>query len=295
VDTSLRVQGVDSIPELPGGGPFMRRVSEGYFETTGIEILRGRSFLEAADAPEAVVSETMAQTLWPGGDAVGKCLWLYRTTDCTRIVGVAEDAAQERLSSEPFMAYYVRQEEAGMLDAIYVRAEGDVAAAREAVSLALRMYSPAVRGARVETLRDWLDFLDPTARSWRVGAVLLSLFGVLAMGLVGIGLYAVLAFDVAQRTREIGIRSALGAGVGRLVGGVLLFGGRLTGVGILLGLMVSYLVAPYAGDLLFRVSPRDPGVLSGVALLLTLVTLAGALVPGVRAARADPTVSLRAD
>ena len=115
------------------------------------------------------------------------------------------------------------------------------------------------------------------------------------MSLAAIGLYAVLAFDVSQHGRELAIRSALGAAKSRLLGGVLLRGGQLTGFGLVFGLGVSYIGAPYARELLFEVSPRDPGVLTGVALLLVAMTVMGSLLPGVRATRVNPTVALKSE
>ncbi len=160
------------------------------------------------------------------------------------------------------------------------------------MSLVLRSFSPQIRNARVQTLE---ELLDPQVRNWRIGAVLFSLFGLLAMSLAAIGLYAVLAFDVSQRRRELAIRSALGAGKGRLLRGVLLRGGQLTWFGLVLGLGVAYIGAPYARELLFEVSPRDPGVLAGVTLLLVAMTVMGSLLPGVGATRVNPTVALKSE
>lgn len=102
--------------------------------------------------------------------------------------------------------------------------------------------------------------LDPGARAWTLGATMFTVFGLLALLLAAIGLYGVLAFDVAQRTRELGIRGALGAGQGRLLRSVLCEGARFSVLGIVLGLSVVYVAAPYAQELLFEVSARDPGV-----------------------------------
>jgi predicted permease len=290
----LEVPGLDSIPSLPGGGPYWRNVTAGYFETAGVAILRGRPIEESEFDRVAVVSETMASTLWPGRDGLGECLLLNREQDCTTVVGVAEDAARDGFQDAPFMAFYtpVPEDDGSLLAALYVRTEGDAEAALGDVSLLLRSFSPQVRNARVQTVE---ELLDPQVRQWRIGAVLFSLFGLLAMCLAAIGLYAVLAFDVARRRRELGIRAALGAGTGRLLGGVFVRGGQLTLFGVVLGLGVAYLIAPYARDLLFEVSPRDPGVLTGVALLLVVVTLVGSLLPGVRATRVNPTVSLKSE
>lgn len=122
-----------------------------------------------------------------------------------------------------------------------------------------------------------------------------SIFGGLALVLAAIGLYAVLAFDVAQRTRELGVRSALGATRERLLSSVLAQGARLGGFGLVLGLGVAWVVTPRVAELLFEVSPRDPLVLIGVALALTGVSFAASLVPGLRATHIQPTEALAAE
>lgn len=290
----IEVPGLDSIPTLPGGGPYARTVSADYFETAGVAILRGRGIEEGEVARIVVVSETMARTLWPDSDALGKCILLYGEEECTRVVGVAEDAARIGFRDAPFMAYYepVPADHGSLYQALYVRAEEDADLVIGDVSLLLRSFSPEVRNADVQTVA---GMLDSQTRQWRVGAVLFSLFGFLAMSLAAIGLYAVLAFDVARHRREIGIRASLGAGKGRLMRDVLLRGARLTIFGIGAGMAFWYLIAPHMQQLLFEVSPRDPSVLGGVVVLLGLVATAGSLLPGLRATRVDPVIALRCE
>ena len=122
-----------------------------------------------------------------------------------------------------------------------------------------------------------------------------SLFGLLALCLAGIGLYSMLAFDVAQRTRELGIRGALGATKNRLLGSVVYQGAGLGLLGVAVGLGVAYFAAPYAIDLLFDVSPRDPSVFAVVAVALIVVSAAASLIPGLRATHVDPIEALRAE
>ncbi len=122
-----------------------------------------------------------------------------------------------------------------------------------------------------------------------------TLFGLLALCLAAIGLYSVLAFDVAQRTRELGIRGALGATKSRLLRSVLYQGAGLGLLGIGVGLGVAYFAAPYANDLLFEVSPRDPSVFAVVALTLIVVSAGASLIPGLRATTVDPVEALRAE
>jgi predicted permease len=297
--TSLEVPGLDSIPTLPGGGPYYFPTSPGYFSTLGVGIVRGRA-LDASDTEGsqlvAVVSETMARTLWPGQEALGQCLMVgYGAEACTDVVGVAEDAARGGFQDRPFMAYYLPLEQVddATPQGLYVRvARGDAATAAATVSPLLRSFSPLVRYANV---RSFEEILDPLARSWTLGAAMFTIFGLLALCVAMIGLYSVLAFDVAQRTRELGIRMALGAAKRRLLVGILVSGGRLAVLGVVLGIGAAWLAAPYAGELLFETSPHDPWVIGVVALTLIGVAAVASILPGLRATRVDPMVALRSE
>jgi len=290
----ISVPGIDAIPQLPNGGPYSLSVSSGYFETVGVQIIRGRPFeaLDHADgAGVTVVSETMAGLLWPDGDALGGCLVIAPSPDCTSVVGIAEDV-EHRFRGVPSMRYYLPLRAGRSVSYIYVRAEGDPESIRNEVAKLLQSFSPEVWYADVQTLE---DVLAPKTHAWTLGATMFTLFGLLALCLAAIGLYSVLAFDVTQRTRELGIRGALGATKSRLLRSVLYRGAGFAGLGVALGLTVAYFGAPYAGDLLFNVSTRDPWVLGGVAAVLMLVSGVASLVPGMRATRADPIEALRAE
>jgi predicted permease len=292
-----RIRGLDSLPRMPGGGPYVYVVPPEYFATGGLEIIEGRSFT-TADVPGtdrvAVLSETMARTLWPAGAALGQCI-LRRARgqdECIEVVGVAQDAARNGYFDAPFMAYYLPLvQNPAPPRGIYIRAAGTAdGVIREAAAL-LRS-TPAVRFATVTTLR---GMLDPQARTWSLGATMFSAFGLLALLVAVVGLYSLLAFEVAQRTREIGIRTALGAQKARVLRDVVSQGAFLGAVGVALGLVVAYIGAPYIQDLLFEVSPRDMGVFGGVAAVLLAVSAAASLVPGLRATRVDPVTALRAE
>jgi predicted permease len=295
--TELRIPGRDSLPRLPGGGPYFQDVTPGYLETVGLEVLRGRG-LEPGDdagAPRvAVISELMASTLWPDEDPLGQCLMVEDATECTSVVGVVEHASRGGLQDAPFMVYYLPLEQrAGRrLNALYVRVAGDPARLVGEAAPLLRGFDSRVRYATVAPLR---EAIDPQARAWTLGAAMFSVFGLLALLVAAVGLYSVLAFDVAQRTRELGIRTALGAERGRLLRAVMRDGLRLAAGGIVLGLAAAVAAAPYAGGLLFEVSPRDPTVLAAVALVLLGVSLIASALPGLRATRVDPMVALRTE
>jgi len=299
----MKVAGRDSLPRLPGGGPYIFSVGPRYFETAGLTVLNGRAF-EAGDdagaARVAVVPESTARALWPDADPLGRCLLVGQdAADCTTVVGVVQDAARNGYLDEQYLAYYIPMSQApgeeGFLVApngLYVRARGEVSEARDAVLDALRGFSPDVRWVRAMPLS---ETLDQQARSWTLGATMFTAFGVLALVLAAIGLYGVLAFDVARRTRELGVRTALGARRARLLGSVVRRGLGLGALGTALGLAIAYVAAPSIQDLLYEVSPRDPWVLGAVAVTLLAVGIAASLVPGLRATRVDPMAALKSD
>jgi ABC-type lipoprotein release transport system permease subunit len=161
-------------------------------------------------------------------------------------------------------AYYLPASQAGRPhNTVYVRVATSAHDLVPRIAAALRSFAPEVRYVRVQTLRDQLD---PQARSWTLGAAMFTIFGLLALVVAAVGLYSVLAFDVAQRTREIGIRTALGARKARLLRSAVSQGAVLGGVGVALGLGAAYVAAPRIQDLLFETSPRDPAVFATVAL-----------------------------
>jgi predicted lysophospholipase L1 biosynthesis ABC-type transport system permease subunit len=296
--TSLDIPGVDSIPTMPGGGPYYYGVSPDYFATVGLGVVRGRG-LAPSDGETAekvvVVSRTMADGIWPDTDPLGACMVVGQDDDtCRTVVGVVEDAARNGYQDAPFMAYYLplAQLTTEQASGLYVRVRGAPDDAVGEVARTLRSFSPLVRYASVETLR---ARLDPQARSWALGATMFSLFGVLALVVAAVGLYSVLAVDVARRTRELGIRAALGARRARLLRSVLVEGTRLAVFGVVLGLLVAWIAAPRASDLLFEVDPHDAGTLAAVALALVAVAVAASLIPGMRATRVDPSEALRAE
>ena len=296
----LRVDGVDSLPALPGGGPYVSLVSADYFATAGTRVLRGRGFLasdrEGAERV-AVVNATMARVLWPAGDAIGKCLFVgdpARTPPCARVVGVVEDVHRFELREEPAMQYYLPLEQGPRttVPVTLVRAAGDPAALTEAIRRHVVALEPGIRRVNVQVMQ---DIVAPQMRPWRLGAVLFGLFGALALLVAAVGLYSVMSYGAAQRTHEMGVRMALGARPGDVRRLVLRSGLALAALGVALGLLGAVAGGRWAEPLLFETSPRDPLVLGGVALALLAVALVASLVPAWRASRVAPSVALRAE
>ncbi|HEU4585806.1 MAG TPA: ADOP family duplicated permease, partial [Gemmatimonadaceae bacterium] len=231
----LNIPGVDSARM---DGQFdLNAVSPDYFATMGTRIVRGRG-IEAGDvtgAPGAVVvSASMAKKLWPGEDALGKCIKIGSTTDpCNYVVGIAEDIKNEKLSDDPGLYYYLSAEQyhperTGLL----LRMHGDATSQVESVRRELQKLMP---GASYITVTPFSDVVGQQMKSWSLGATMFVVFGILALVLATIGLYGVIAYNVVQRSHEMGVRIALGAQQGDVVWLVVRQGLVIAAVGILIG------------------------------------------------------------
>ncbi|HKW10266.1 MAG TPA: ABC transporter permease [Gemmatimonadaceae bacterium] len=293
----LYVPGIDSVSAR--GQFYLQAGNPEYFRTLGTRILRGRAFDAHNDARSprvAVVSDGMARALWPGAEPLGKCIRIGAdSAPCTIVIGVAEDMHLRSLTAQREHTYYLPiaqyGEATGML-LLRVAGSGESADYAELVRRRLQRLMP---GAAYVSTMPFSNVVDPTMQSWRLGATMFAGFGALALTLAGIGLYGVIAYGVAQRRQEIGVRLALGARasdvVGLVVGGAL----RLVVSGLVLGSAISLWAGRWIATLLFQQSPADPLVYSIVAAVLALVTLLATAVPAISAVRVDPNVALRAE
>lgn len=286
--------------------PGMSAVTPDFFATLGIQPRRGRLFTSAdqfGSAPVAIVNEEMANRAWPGEDALGKCIKAGGpAAPCATVVGVVTNARQGNITHlsiqyerrrEGFYVPLEQQEIATRVGIfgimLYLRGAGDaaplVAAVQRTIQATMPGNSPDV--SAFETL------IEPQIRPWRLGVMMFGVFGAIGMLLAIVGLYGVLAFRVSQRTREIGVRVALGASrrdVHRLV---LSQGFRLAALGVGIGLIAALTVGRAMVAILFGVSPRDPLVLAGTAGVLLVVSAAASYLPALRATRIDPMEALR--
>ena len=293
----IRVPGRDS---LPGKGSFalVTGAAPGYFETVGTRILRGRGFVAGDDfgtVPVVVVNETMARTLWPGADAIGRCVVVGGAKDdtCARVVGIAQDVHQMTLKEDALSQCYLpwgqdRRFVQGSV--LLVRSQDNASTLTPALTAVVRRSAPAIRSLEIKTFE---ELLDPQVRPWRVGATLFGLFGAIVVAVAAIGLFSVVSYLVTQRTHELGVRIALGARRGQVVR--LIMGGALRTaiVGAVAGGALSVLIGPVIEPLLFDNRARDPVLLSMVATGLLVVAVAASLWPAWRATRVDPLLALR--
>jgi predicted permease len=295
----LRALGQVPARSPDGGGPYFMAVSPGYFSTVGTQIVRGRSFTDTdinGAPPVVVVGQTLAGILWPHGDPIGQCVFILpANSTCVRVVGVVSDSRPQVVTQEQSLTYYVPFAQIPIpapIDGLLIRTRGSAHAFQAEVQRVLQSAEPGLPFVRVESL---LDMVQPQWRSWQLGAAMLTVFGVLALAIASLGLYAVTSYTVTQRTREIGVRMALGAQHGDVVKLAVTPALRATALGIAVGLGISAALSRGVASLLFGVQPIDP--LSGFAALILLlaVATAAAWIPARRAARTDPIRALRCE
>jgi ABC-type antimicrobial peptide transport system permease subunit len=239
----------------------------------------------------------MARILWRGEDPLGKCLLVGAdTVPCSTVVGVAHDARRQSLTDDvPVMLYYVpldQDQVATGLRVLFVRTRGDDDMALAAVRREIQAVSPDLPYPTVAYLASQIE---EEVRPWKLGATMFGLFGLLALALAALGLYSVVAYTVAQRLHEMGVRVALGArglDVARLVLTDTL---GLIGVGLALGVLAAVVAGRWVEPMLFQVSPHDPAVITGVVVTLLSVGTLASLVPARRAARVSPSEVLKAE
>ena len=289
----LYVPGRDSLNAL--GTFYLNRVSGDYFATTGTGILLGRDLTDADSSRTpgpVVVSETLARKVWPGRSALGQCVKVGAdTVPCSEVVGIAHDVRWGSLGDDDRMQLYlpIGGSRRGF---IFVRTAGDPARLAEPLRRGLQGLMPGTAFVTVGALE---STLEPQLRPWRLGATMFTLFGVLALVVAAIGLYGVIAYSVAQRLHEMGVRIALGARTSDLLRLVVGEGIRVALLGIVLGAAAAFAAGKLLASLLFGVPARDPLTFGVVALVLLLTATLASLVPAWRASRVDPNLALRAE
>ncbi len=287
----------DSTHPLDGGSYYLA-VSPAYFSLTGTRLVQGRAFLasdRAGAPPVIIVGETMARQIWPNGRAVGQCLRpVAPSHPCYTVVGVAADVHEFRIqeNTSEWQYYYPLEQLPlrGSDRTLVIRAserQADAVAAS-----AQTLLNATFPGA---TSRAWPmnRFLQNELQPWKLGLRLFGSLALFALIVAGVGVYGVVSFDVRQRTREIGVRMALGAAGARVVRMLVRQSTVVIAVGVAVGIAGSLAGGRYVRSLLYGVAPSDPLSLAIASTLLLLVAAAAAAIPAWRAQRIDPAIVLR--
>jgi predicted permease len=293
--------GKDSTTSFRRVMPTMSTVSPSFFETVGMLLLRGRGLTpgDTDDAPpEVVVNEAMAALFWPGGNAIGACMYFEtRKTPCYTVVGIAENVRRDHVIEEkPAPQYYVplgnMPEHGWAGSTLIVRSrENGATAAVASLDSELRRAFPGAEASVTTMSRN----LEPEYRPWRVGALLFTGFGLLALIVALVGIYSTVSYSVSQRSHEFGVRVALGARLGDVLRLVIGEGVKTVAVGVASGVVLTVAAGRLIAALLYGIAPGDPVVLGLVSASLLLVAALAALVPAWRAGRVDPVTALRSD
>ncbi len=272
----------------------------GYFSAMQIPLLEGRFFTEG-DRKGArnviVINRALAQRYWPKEDVVGKRITFEdepkKDADWMTIVGVVGDVKDQANSTAAEPAFWLSELQNGQPDmSVVIRTRSDARQVADGLRAAVHKLDPALAVADVKLMN---QVADASISAPRFTFVMVSLFAALAILLAGIGAYGVIAYTVAQRTQEFGLRVALGARRGDLLRMVLTQSARLVVPGMIVGLALALSLGRVVQSLLYGVSAADPIILVSVASLVLVVALIASYMPARRAANADPMIALRAE
>jgi macrolide transport system ATP-binding/permease protein len=285
---------VDGYTPPPEESPTVEynEVGPGYFVTMGIPLVAGREFTRGDDenaAPAAIVNETMAQRYWNGRNPLGERMQLKGRW--LTVIGVAKDSKYSSVREKPTPFFFIALRQNNLRGGVLnIRTTLAPQAIATALAREVHALDPNIAPYELITMQEQLE---RSTSAQMVAVTLVSVLGGLALLLAAIGLYGVMSYAVSQSTRELGLRMALGAGASNLLRLVLSRGLALTGAGVLLGAGTALLLTRLLGNLLYKVSPRDPFAFGSAFAVMTLTALAACLVPAWRAARTDPMRALR--
>ncbi len=285
---------VDGYQPPPEESPTVEynEVGDNYFVTMGIPLVAGREFTRADDekaALVAVVNETMAQRYWQGRSTLGQRLQLKGRW--MQVVGIAKDSKYSSVREKPTPFFFVPLRQNSLRGSV-LNIRTPLAPQTTATAIAREVHALDSNVAPYEVIT-MQEQLDRSTSAQMVAVTLVGILGALALVLAAIGLYGVMSYAVSQSTRELGLRMALGAGASNLLRLVLSRGLALTGAGVMLGAAAALLLTHLLGNLLYKVSPRDPVVFGCAFAVMALVSVAACLLPAWRAARTDPMRALR--
>lgn len=288
----------DTLPRWSDGVPNVTAVSPDYFATIGLPLVLGRNFVagDARDGSVVIVNRTLARTSWPHGEAIGQCVRIDKpSAPCLRVIGVVEDARRASIiEDKPVRQVYLPATRTGEHSAAYVIVRVPPEQAGHVEIVAGQEVQRTLPNAEAEVVR-MADLLAPQYRPWKLGASLFSVFGLLALVVAAIGVFSTLSHEVGQRRHEMGVRAALGASLGNIIGLVLGRGIRVVLTGAMLGVLLALIIGRLVASLLYGVRPNDPPVFLVVSAMLITVAALASVLPAWRASRADPLDALRAD
>jgi len=292
--TGLQIEGRPQESTVERVATIVNTVDDGYFQTAGVSIQRGRELTEldrATSPPVAVVNERLARDYWPGEDALGKRIRVPGEQQMRQIVGVARTANYSSWGEPPQLCVYIPLAQNHLpAMTLYVRSHADPA---QIIGSVTREIGAVDSQVLVSGIRTGRQVTDGSLFQARIGVALLSVFGLLALGLASIGLYGILAHAVTQRQREIGLRMALGASPSTVRQLILKQGMTLVSIGVAIGFVAALLVSRTLSGMLYGVGATDPVSLIAAASFLGAVALLACYVPARWATRVDPLVALR--
>jgi putative ABC transport system permease protein len=272
-------------------------ITPGYFQTMGIQLLRGRNFnehdAEKNAAPVAIIDETMAKQFWPNEDALGRRFRFMISKEPIEVIGIARNSKAVTLGEVAIpMVYWPLKEITDTGITLFVHTAGAPGVMLSQIRQIVRDVDVHIPITYEKTIRDHMAIaLWP---SW-MGAMLLGSLGLLAFILASMGVYGVMAYSVSQRTRELGIRMALGAQTSQVIQLVLRQGMFLAAIGLGFGLFAAFGSTRLAGSLLYGVNPSDPVIFIGVTSLLAFAAFAACYFPARRALKINPVTALRTE
>jgi putative ABC transport system permease protein len=286
---------VRSRAESPQGE--LREITSGTFTALGVPILAGRGILDgdrADSAPVIVVNKRLAEKLWPGRSAVGQHVTLFVDKVEREVVGVVGDVKRlDRGAQSPDQMYVPLSQDPLFIGVwLLARAEGDPGALAASIERVVRELDPGVAVSQVETMS---RVLSGSVAEPRLRTALIGFFAAAALLLASIGLYGVIAYAVTRRRYEIGVRVAMGATPGEILGLFVKGGLRLAAVGIAAGIVGAAAATRLLAGLLYGIRPLDPATFAAAASLLLAVSFVATVLPARRAAATDPIQALRSD